>query len=276
MQRKRFEHITRVVRRGIHSRHAGILLGAERLDQRAEQLALDVARHQMLEHPVSRGHILHRLMIGAVLARTQLPRERIDVQREQLLHARLEPHGRYHFRVDDINVIEPVLAEQADENIRDITGAGDRRVLHREHELAVHADVALGKVGASHLTDQEQRGVVLLRQLLLGQPKDIVVVRAGQTLVARDHDIACPAVFPLGALIEVNMLDLGRMVQDIRDRGADLHKIRLHAVQLLPRPAQLGGRDQIHRVRDLERLLHAVNTGSDLLYACHTALTCSL
>ena len=179
------------------------------------------------------------------------------------------------------NIKENILfgesgAEQTDENIRNVPRTGNRRVLHGEHELAVHADVALGKVGASHLTDQEQRGVVLLRQLLLGQPKDIVVVRAGQTLVARDHDIACPAVFPLGALIEVNMLDLGRMVQDIRDRGADLHKIRLHAVQLLPRPAQLGGRDQIHRVRDLERLLHAVNTGSDLLYACHTALTCSL
>ena len=126
------------------------------------------------------------------------------------------------------------------------------------------------------MTDQEQRGIVLLRQLLLGQPEHIVVVRAGQSLVARDNDVAGFAALDLGTLVEINMLDLGRMVQDIRDCGADLEKIRLYIVQLLPCLAHLGGRDQIHRVRDLERLLHAVNTGSDLLYACHAALTCSL
>ena len=109
--------------------------------------------------------------------------------------------------------------------------------------------------------------------MLFGQTQHIVIVRTGQSLVARDNDVAGLAALDLGPLVEINMLDFRGMVQNIGNRGADLEKIRLYIVQLLPCLAQLGGRDQIHRVCDLERLLHTVNAGADLLYACHAALT---
>ena len=109
--------------------------------------------------------------------------------------------------------------------------------------------------------------------MLLGQTQHVMIVRTGQSLVARDDDVAGLAALDLGTLVEINMLDFGRVVQNIGNRGADLEKIRLHIVQLLPCLAQLGGRDQIHRVCDLERLLHTVNAGADLLYACHAAFT---
>ena len=109
----------------------------------------------MLEYAVRRWHILHHLMIGAVLTRARLPWECIKVERQQLLHTRLKPHRCYHFGVNNVHVVQLSFAEQTDENIRNVPRTGNRRVLHGEHELAVHADVALGEVRAAHLTDEK-------------------------------------------------------------------------------------------------------------------------
>lgn len=53
------------------------------------------------------------------------------------------------------------------------------------------------KYARFHLTDEEQRWIVLPRKMLFGQTQHVVIVRTGQSLVARDNDVAGLAALDL-------------------------------------------------------------------------------
>ena len=67
-----------------------------------------------------------------------------------------------------------------------------------------------------------------------------------------------------------------RVIQDIGNGVLNLLEVRLYAIELLAGLAHLGGGDQIHGIGDLQGLIHALDAGTDLFYACHCALTCPL
>src|SRR5690606_32766975 len=106
-----------------------------------------------------------------------------------------------------------------------------------------------------------------LAQVIDDDPELVDVQRAGEAAVRRDDDVADALDV---ALDEVRVAVVRVRLRQVADHGADVLGVRARGLHALLRAAQLRGGDHFHGLRDLLRVLHAVDLGADFFAACHS------
>ena len=100
---------------------------------------------------------------------------------------------------------------------------------------------------------------------------DVVVVRAGKPFVSGDDEQSARALVlvPVAEIEALSVLvgDCEHAVDLRLERG----EIGSRPLEIRPRLAHLGRRDQIHRVGDLARIAHALDAMSDLVDCAHAS-----
>ena len=120
------------------------------------------------------------------------------------------------------------------------------------------------------LADDKKLRVGMLVQKPLRLAQHVLVIHTGQTLVCGDDEIGIgSAEGMIVAGIEIPALHALDRAEDALDLAAQRVKIGPRPVEFRASFPQLGGRDQIHRVRDLLRVTHALDAVFDLLCAAH-------
>lgn len=141
---------------------------------------------------------------------------------------------------------------------RDVTGTlqrrGSRAVLELPHQAGVFAEGAV-----AHLTDDIETVVPV--SLFQQEFQHVLVERACHALVCRQHQIGAAGIAVLSLpLVEERMHRLiGQMGDDTGDGVSHAGEVGQDVLVVLACLAQLGGRDQIHRVRDLAGILNALD-----------------
>ena len=238
------------------------MLARDRLEERLQDLHLDVARQQVLDDGAA-------VRLEEVLARVLDLGRRFD--REQSLDRRHLRQRRAELAVEQIDLVDLLIAEE---------GQGTRR--HRAHDLAErqdsHVDVVrangrralLVVVEALPADDNERSVFPLPRDEDLTLPDDARVERAAKSAVGRQHDEQHPRRLR-GTRLYEPVLAQTRLRREVGD----------HLTQLLPegaplndgvlRATQLRRRDHFHRLRDLLRAADGRDPLADGLEARHYA-----
>src|SRR5690606_7125973 len=113
-------------------------------------------------------------------------------------------------------------------------------------------------------------GALELAQLAGDRAQHVRVQAAAQALVGGDDDDAEVAL--LLAHDEERMTVLGVRVRQVRGDVAHLVGVRTRLAHAVLRLAHLRRGDHLHRLRDLARVLHALDLGADLFAARHFAV----
>src|SRR5690606_18211977 len=106
-----------------------------------------------------------------------------------------------------------------------------------------------------------------LAQVIDDDAELVDVQRAAEAAVGRDDDVADPLDV---ALDEIWMTVIGVRLRQVTDDLADVLGVRPRRLHALLSAAQLRRRDHLHGLRDLLRVLHAVDLGADFFAACHS------
>src|SRR6185295_6771130 len=270
-QRQFLDHVAGIARGAVHGAHARPLFGGGILQQAAENLAGDIARHQLAQDFIFAWLVLvNRLLAAGGRFRGALRKlRRNDLQRRRLLRDdRLElgkihggdvklagfEHGQ-HFVGDPGGGVEADLLEAAQvDAIDDLATIGAAQIVGA---LATDGKDFHGLAGG------HQPLRVLARQL-----GDIRVEAAAQPTLGGHHDqqmhivLAGPdqetgRVFLVGAPIEVG------------EQAVHALRIGTRGRRRLLGPAQLGGGHHLHGLGDLARRLDRGDTIAEVFEAWH-------
>ncbi len=217
---------------------------------------MHIDRSGLLEHGPC---VRHQLDFAAGVAQTLGGGlQMLAVQRQQTHHDRLTGERVLDLGVDKIDLIQFARLEVVDGVHRDVTGAlqrrGRRAVLELPHQAGVFAEGAV-----AHLTDDIETVVPV--SLFQQELQHVLVERACHALVCRQHQIGAAGIAVLSLpLVEERMHRLiGQMGDDTGDGVSHAGEVGQDVLVVLACLAQLGGRDQIHRVRDLAGILNALD-----------------
>ena len=123
------------------------------------------------------------------------------------------------------------------------------------------------------LTHHINGGVGFLLQDAFGKFDDIVVVGAGQSLIAADDQKTLFAAEDRLPGAEKAVLQLRQIPQDLPDELLRLHEVGQRIIEGAPCLFDLGGGDEVHGIGDLHGILHAFYAALDISCTCHT-VTC--
>ena len=172
--------------------------------------------------------------------------------REQLLHDRPLDEGGHEPGVDDVHAVVDAGHEVVGDEPRDGQDVGERRALAEALEVGGdrHAGAAHG-VAALAADGQDPQVARVLRDLA-GREAHGVGVEGAREAAVRGHDDDQPVV--LRVQVAAGQQRVVRLVQDrgeVRDDLVELLAVGTRGQRGLLGPAQLGGRDELHRPGDL-------------------------
>ncbi len=246
------------------------MLRGDRLEQRAERLDLDVHRQQSIEQGLLAGLVLE------IAERVLRELRRHDGQ--DLLDLHHLADGALELVVDQINGVELFVAGRVlvNDGAADLAGAVHREVLEHIGEVVTDVRVAALEVLAALLADHGEDDLHAFgfeRLPLLGRgAADARVERAGQAAVRGEHHqhrvVGLPHVEERVHVLRVVLLGAGGHHREHVER---LERIRTQLGDRLLRPSKTGRGDQLHRARDLLRVLDAADALADVFEVRHCA-----
>ena len=249
----------------VHCGHAGVLLAAEAVHERAVNVARKIAGDDVAEYLADggrefKGGVLLLLLRGGEL-------RAVEGQQPRCLHLRL--HAFAEVGVDDKDLFQIPRVVRLQKDVGDLPRAVQRGVLRRVQKAAADGDAVPETVLPPVFADDEKFHVAAV---LLGEGvrrlDDVLVIRARQPLV-RGHDEAPDASFErLFSLrgVEIAVFDLGVRPEDALDLRLYGVEVGARALQIFARLPQLCRGDQVHGVGDLLRAPYARHAGAELLH----------
>merc|ERR1719201_1652647 len=273
--------VLRVVRRRLHRRHPRGELRGNRFLQRAQELAVEVERQDRIEelrrllledhvrHEVRRRRNRHRLLLDrdvAVLRRqledfVALHLHAGRQERDQSAHHGLRGDHRDEGGVQELDAVKLASVEGGEELRGDLLGLGGGGGLGARHHFADRR-LTLLEVGDSLVADADELDLDALGleglDALLRHLDRLRVVPAAEATVPSDRN-------------KTDLLDFTRL-EEWQVETLGLHALQEAAEDALeglgegPRPkhsflraADLRRRNQLHRRRDLLRVLHGAD-----------------
>src|SRR5579885_1814203 len=263
VERQRLNQLARVLRGGVHRRHARALLARDRLQQRAVNLRLDESRQEAAED--CRGRLLIDVLDeGLRLRRVHaFSRARLGARNGKNLldDDALRDDGAELVEDDEDLVNALVFGEAAHHVARDFERLGvlDSPPAGESDVLADDLDAAAAEEVSAFAPDGEELdGLVrvLVDEGLRGLD-EMRVEGPGQTLVRRDQHEQVAAV---AARVHERVVEVfARARREVGQNLRHLHRERARGDGALLRALELRSRDHLHGLRDLLRVLHRLD-----------------
>ena len=162
-------------------------------------------------------------------------------ERQQLYLLYLEFRGIYHIRIYQAHLIELLVLELVEDELRYLHSTVERRVLGGVEEFAVHGSLFRGtltvlEVHSADLSHYEELDVVEVgerAELVLGEPQDIVVIASAETFIGCNDDISAFSLILRYTLtsVEVELTGMGSMFEDTLDSSLELVEVRLSVLE---------------------------------------------
>ena len=197
------------------------------------------------------------------------------VEGQKARHADLAFQPVLHIGVDDIDLFEFARVVRVQKDVRDLPRALNGGVLRRVEKAPADGNivplVVLPPVFAHH---EQFLFSALLIEHFLRRLDDVLVVRTRKPFIRRHDEAANRAAVGKFAFERIKVAVLHALV-----RAENALDLRLYGVEVGARPVQplfgfahLRGGDQIHCLRDLLRIEHALDVRFDLFDAGHQAV----
>ena len=183
----------------------------------------------------------------------------VSIQRQQPHHDGLTGQGILDLGVDQVDLIQIACLEIVDGIHGDVTGPLQRGGGGTVLELFHKAGVFVQQGTITDLADDVELGVGVIACLRLEEFERVLIECARHAFICRQHNIS--------ALGSRNIADMEervhRLLRQVGNHAGDgvphPGEVGQHVLVILARLAELGGRDEIHRVGDLHGVLDALD-----------------
>ena len=271
------QQLLRILIRRVHGGHAGTLLTAEAVHQRAVNKAGEAAAHRVVQHGGGVGDELERGASGSVRLGGGKP---LPVQGQQLGLTHRGLQSVFHVCVNDVYGIDLAGIVPLQQQLADLAGTLQRGVLGGIEKALFDGDAPLAEPAAAILAHHIQHRALVGGQKLLGLPDGVLVIGAGKALVRRDQQAGGHAGQRSGVGVlrhEIAALNAAVGVEHAADLRLQSVEVGAGIAEILLGLAQLGLRDEVHGVGDLLGLPDASDAAADLTCAGHglTARLCA-
>ncbi|CAK0477980.1 Uncharacterised protein [Burkholderia pseudomallei] len=195
-------------------------------------------------------------------------------QRQQLLDHRFLLHRVDEARVREINRRQLAFRIQIELRLHRADQLVEVRRIAEMHDLRDHLRAEAVQEAKALAADRGGFDLLALLfellELLQRRAQHVRVQTAAQTLVSRDEDHAGRLHAVVRHHERVAVLRV--RAAHVRGDGADLLRIRTSSAHAFLRAAHLRCGHHLHRLRDLARVLHALDLAANFLHSSHCLL----